>query len=477
LLSPADLLDQAEEFSSRIPAGDDYVEDRNISWLAIGQAWLKLGDGAGAMRALSRLDHPRCQAVLRHAIAMWTGDHPEFEAGRELSRETAVQIAQWEPAFSRSDVTDLVAPIHRIFGEELVREMAAGLTDRFTASNVLVTLSHFVRDVGVRQDTLESAEHLASSVRAGDRDFALRWVYNGFRAAGCEADAQRILASMTMAPKQMDDPMLAAEKALEAAEQLLAQYNLETLVDTALARLRRYIEYKFNDLNVRLLADLAEAGGVADADVEQILLSDMFHAIQPPRAPSVGRDVSNLDASALADFVFRRPVILHDADQQLLEGSDCFDEGARDDGFARRVLEMFENFGSVAPRYSMEQIDQGLWLLLSGPLCVRLDLECSDRMLNPFRDYYAHCGEHYTGTAFYMWWDLIRPGAKALSVLEQILALPSAACQRAALHGLNHLRPDPRASELVARYIERNRSSMTPEELEYAEMCRDGRAQ
>jgi hypothetical protein len=462
LLSPADLLEQAEEFSSRIPAGREYEEDRNSSWLAIGQAWLKLNDGDAALRALLRVDHLRCQAVLRHAIAMWTGEHLDFEAGCTLLK----QISEHPRDFTPYQLQEMVPPMHRLLGARAVVDFAQKIEDPYAASQVLVTLSHFLKQVDQRRATLECAEHFARG--SGDR--ALRWVRDGYRAAGLSEDAARVESMMDVPPKELDNPLLAAEKALADALAVLARYEPEIIPDAPVARLRRFLAYKFNDLKVRFLTDTAMAGGVDDSEIESILLSTGFAEIDAPRAPSIYRNPCNFD---LAEFLFARPVLGHEDDREYLEGSDCFQEPLLDrTGFQRRVADLFTTFGQIAPRYSVDQIDQGLWLLIGGRL---YQIKFDQSMLAPFRDYYLQHGDDYSGTAFYMWWDLIRPDD--VSILETILALPSAACQRAALHGLNHLRPDPKASEVVSGYIERNRSHMTLEELEYAEMCRDGRAQ
>jgi len=61
-------------------------------------------------------------------------------------------------------------------------------------------------------------------------------------------------------------------------------------------------------------------------------------------------------------------------------------------------------------------------------------------------------------------------------VLEQILMLDSKPCQFAALHGLNHLFPTVRASELVSSYLAEHRSAMDEKEIAWVEACRDGKA-
>jgi hypothetical protein len=80
-----------------------------------------------------------------------------------------------------------------------------------------------------------------------------------------------------------------------------------------------------------------------------------------------------------------------------------------------------------------------------------------------------------------MWWDLLLKessdlDATALEVLEQILKLESKPCRFAALHGLNHMFPNARASEIVNDYLAERRSGMSAEDIAWVEACRDGKA-
>jgi hypothetical protein len=110
-------------------------------------------------------------------------------------------------------------------------------------------------------------------------------------------------------------------------------------------------------------------------------------------------------------------------------------------------------------------------------------IACLEAMVAPFRDYYCQMSDNYSGSAFYMWWDHLRGCHKRETVLpvcqrvlKQILALPERGCQFAALHGLNHLHPDPAASEIVERYLDEHRPEMTPDNIKWVEMCRYGQA-
>jgi hypothetical protein len=463
LLSPVDLLEQAEEFASRIPAGPEYEEDRNSSWVAIGEAWLKLRDGARATQALEKIDHPRCRAAMRHAIVMWRAHNPLFERGPGLLTE----IAECPQHFTPSELQEMVPPMYQTLGAKAVVEYAERIENPYAASQVLVTLSHFLSAIEQRRSTLELAEQLAAG--AGDR--ALRCVRDGYRATGLWADASRVELKMVVHPKELDEPLIAAEKALADAIRVVEQYDSDAPMDTPCARLGRYLDYKFNDLKVRFLADSAMAGGVADDHVESILLGTEFCAIEAPRAPSVFRNPCATDFPA---FLFARPVRRHEDDRELLDGSDYFREPSPEQPDVQRcAVELFRDFPSIVREYSLEQVDQGLWLLLGGSIYDGILFD--ESMLIPFRDYYAHCGERYEGSAFYMWWDLVKPDG--IAILQQILALPSSACQSAALHGLNHFENREQAFAVTNRYIEENRDRLTAEELDHAEKCRDGRMQ
>jgi hypothetical protein len=63
-----------------------------------------------------------------------------------------------------------------------------------------------------------------------------------------------------------------------------------------------------------------------------------------------------------------------------------------------------------------------------------------------------------------------------IDILEEILALPSDGCVNSALHGLNHLHPNPRAISVVTQYLEMNRSRMSSEQIRWVSAVRDGLA-
>jgi hypothetical protein len=85
-----------------------------------------------------------------------------------------------------------------------------------------------------------------------------------------------------------------------------------------------------------------------------------------------------------------------------------------------------------------------------------------------------------------MWWDLLLAHASeekqseiettSMDVLRLILQLPGKQCQFAALHGLNHMHPYPAAEATVRRYLEEHRTSLSADEIAWAEACAIGDA-
>ena len=98
-------------------------------------------------------------------------------------RNTVERISEWEPWLARMDITDLVSPIVRVMGEDGARVLARTLRDPFTSGNVLVTLAGQFSRPHERRPLLEEAERIAAGIRYGIRDFALRWVVQGYEAA------------------------------------------------------------------------------------------------------------------------------------------------------------------------------------------------------------------------------------------------------------------------------------------------------
>ncbi len=192
---------------------------------------------------------------------------------------------------------------------------------------------------------------------------------------------------------------------------------------------------------------------------------------------------------------------------------------------------MCRAFVLLSERFSLPQLDQGLWLLLSAetefgkyladeaiPLSARLD--CVRSMLVPFRDFVARSEVEVMENCFFMWWDLLAgafwnthlwrlkkdelmdaiydddgPADERLrtitvsindlntdgravldAMLETLLAIAQLDDDRTvyyALHGLGHLR-HPEGSAWLQGYINTHRDEFDEEGLKWLEQCRDG---
>lgn len=173
------------------------------------------------------------------------------------------------------------------------------------------------------------------------------------------------------------------------------------------------------------------------------------------------------------------------------------------------VTQLFSN-PEVLEDYLEEQVREGLYFLIStsgsnhllglydDKVSLEKRMKCLDSMYTLFSTYMSkHCTEHLShideaGAGFingvcYMWWDLLpiigRPGdrnfqqfdEKVLDTTEQILALPSVACQESALHGLGHWHIHyPGACEkIIDKYLKRN-TELRPDLHRYAISARQG---
>jgi hypothetical protein len=178
---------------------------------------------------------------------------------------------------------------------------------------------------------------------------------------------------------------------------------------------------------------------------------------------------------------------------------------------AEVLTRLFRDAGTLLTPYTDDQVGQGLWYIASPscsshafcavdasvPLPARLELVASIGDL--FRQVYArrlpavlgHLGEGGPlATSCYMWWDefpwYLEPedttrrelDARMLATLGEVLALDSAPCQEAALHGINHcaVHPPPEVQAIVDRYLASGRVAR-PELVRYAKLARTGHVQ
>jgi hypothetical protein len=178
------------------------------------------------------------------------------------------------------------------------------------------------------------------------------------------------------------------------------------------------------------------------------------------------------------------------------------------------MTKLFSEFGQIATKYSVAQVDQAVWGILgarlrlyeflfdsSVPLPNRV--ECIRSMYWVYSDFVAksEADPDPDLSGFWMWWDLVLDGfwipprpfvagtyrgdASKLDsesrvlldvmfeTLKRILGLPHRETQHCALHGLGHLHhPDVR--DTIQQYIDAKKSDFS---LAWLEDCRDGNVQ
>lgn len=235
-------------------------------------------------------------------------------------------------------------------------------------------------------------------------------------------------------------------------------------------------------------------------------------------------ELKNLDLSSktfdeFVEFFFARRVVpdkeQFDYFSTDLEGQE-YDEAVPSSPaiLVGHLTELFSKFGQIAPKYSLAQVDQGIWGILgeklrlyefvfddSVPLPDRL--ECIRSMYYAYSDFAAKLEGKLDPSlsGFFMWWDLVLHGFWAPSkpfvvgtwkcdaskldaesrvvldvmfeTLKRILELPNTETQRCALHGLGHLH-HPKVRDTVQHYIDANNPELS---LEWLEQCRDGTVQ
>lgn len=177
------------------------------------------------------------------------------------------------------------------------------------------------------------------------------------------------------------------------------------------------------------------------------------------------------------------------------------------------AIGLFETAGETLAPYSDHQIGQGLWALIisiDSPLCELMDhsvpeadrLRCLAAIPGVYEQVFApRCAEvlcHLSeksstlNGACYIWWDpypspwstrgmTAEENAITLAVMERALALPNAACQESALHGLGHWieryeECNERATGIIDAFLASG-SVRRPELIEYARRARKGRVQ
>jgi hypothetical protein len=213
-----------------------------------------------------------------------------------------------------------------------------------------------------------------------------------------------------------------------------------------------------NDLKVEFVCDLAAglhgAGITLPDEAGAVLVSPALLALEPPATPPImSRDLSQLTLAELVTLLFDRPVANTEEERRWMERTRNDDAEISDEAeLVRLTTRLFRDFGTIASRYSPEQVDQGLWLLLSYPGDVQMSIQFNgvpedaavewvEAAYHVFAGYVARRELPDSLTAFYMFWDLswrhttdaVR-GA-ALRTLTRVLELPDRDCRVAACTG------------------------------------------
>ena len=209
-------------------------------------------------------------------------------------------------------------------------------------------------------------------------------------------------------------------------------------------------------------------------------------------------DLRGSDVAGVTDFIFGQPVPQDPNSTGWYWDVDLtFDPREQ----VAHLTAIFRNAADLRSRYSPDQLEQGFWYLISGADGGLSDLlwntavpwearaELLDATVALYRDLFA---VDPLDTSAHMFWDGIAydygltrdPETNAedrrvqdamFNALLQILDLDSLACQRAALHGLGHLRHRETA-KAVEGFLARN-PELSEKDRAYAHACASGTMQ
>ena len=264
------------------------------------------------------------------------------------------------------------------------------------------------------------------------------------------------------------------------------------------------LSYHRNDLKVEFLVDLAVAAGdravALPGPVSALLSSGRFLAVEPPSVPSAwSRDPSTMALEEFVAFLFERPVHRTPEEERFMmrhSDDDPWRSRRTEAASSSSTTELFERFGEIAPRYSVRagQSGRSAYLMCSPYSCLPVLRPRSVSRSRPpppasargVRVFYAdYCraavmSPRATCDAFYLFWDEARRSRPAvestvkpviLEAVTRVLDIDSPACQMAAIHGLDDLRPFPGVREVVQAFLDRHGTTLSPEVERYAHGC------
>jgi hypothetical protein len=201
----------------------------------------------------------------------------------------------------------------------------------------------------------------------------------------------------------------------------------------------------------------------------------------------------------VADFVFAHPVAAEPEDKSWWWKTDfVFDPIEQ----ATHIAAIFRSAADLRERYSRDQLEQGFWFLISGVeggledliWDTRIPWEVRARLIDSTVDLYRQLFMvDPLDTCAHMFWDALAYGYcvptrqpktnpedrriqdAMFAALRQILELDSLGCQRAALHGLGHLRHAD-TEGLITTYLQQ-RPGLSNADRKYALACVSGDVQ
>jgi hypothetical protein len=209
-------------------------------------------------------------------------------------------------------------------------------------------------------------------------------------------------------------------------------------------------------------------------------------------------DLRGRDLKSVTDFIFGHPAPEDPKWKDWYWEVDLtFDPREQ----VEHLIAIFRNAADLRSRYSPGQLEQGFWYLISGAdggLCSLLwntavrwkaRAELIDATVALYRDLFA---VDPLDTSAHMFWDGIAydygltrdPETNAedrrvqdamFDALLRILRLDSLPCQRAALHGLGHLR-HRKTEKAVEDFLARN-PNLSEKDRAYARACASGTMQ
>lgn len=223
-------------------------------------------------------------------------------------------------------------------------------------------------------------------------------------------------------------------------------------------------------------------------------------------------DTDNLDFSAMSFSEFVEFFFSHPEDQEFWFHDPQYAYRiapmAKPELFVDHLTRLFAHFPSVVRKYSLRQINFGIWALIGHALLLMENLwdrsvplekriACIRAMRSVYADFVATSKVAVMENCFDMWWDMLSdsfwmhagqiespdvrtldPGSRAMldamfETLSQILELPDVRTQTYALHGLGHLH-HPGVRALIQQYINVHKREFAPDQLKWVESCRDG---